>query len=82
MHRQTRPPPARKENTTMHEEKKTVCPDCNGKGQIEGTCVCDSEWRGSQVGDEWEDCHCTPTIPCPTCHGTGYVPAADDRKKA
>lgn len=59
----------------MSEEKKTVCPDCNGKKEIEGTCVCNSEWRGSQIGDEWEDCHCTPTIPCPTCNGTGSVDA-------
>jgi hypothetical protein len=63
-----------KENASMSEKKnKTVCPDCNGKKEIKGNCVCDAEWRGSQVGDEWEDCHCTPTIPCPTCSGTGYV---------
>ncbi|MFP3984070.1 MAG: ankyrin [Desulfurivibrionaceae bacterium] len=57
----------------MTEQGKMVCPECEGKKVISGTCVCDSEWRGTMVGNEWEDCQCTPEITCPKCQGTGYV---------
>lgn len=57
------------------EQKKKVCPACNGEKVIEGKCECSSEWRGNQAGEEWQDCECTPTIPCPTCKGTGFVQA-------
>ena len=57
----------------MAEKVKHMCPQCNGKKVVQGTCVCDSEWRGTQVGDEWNDCQCAPEQPCPTCNGTGYV---------
>lgn len=57
----------------MGNETRRICPDCNGEKEIKGKCECDSEWRGSQVGDEWEDCQCTPTVTCPTCNGSGYV---------
>jgi len=57
----------------MSPEGKKLCPTCNGKKEMEGQCECNSEWRGNQVGDDWEDCQCTPSTPCPTCKGTGYV---------
>lgn len=60
----------------MKEKNKKVCPTCNGKKVIKGTCTCDMEWRGTQTGDDWEDCHCTPDQKCPTCAGTGYIKAA------
>ncbi|HBI16080.1 MAG TPA: ankyrin [Desulfobulbaceae bacterium] len=59
----------------MSQDQKKVCPTCNGAKEIAGSCECSSEWRGSQVGEEWQDCQCTPTIPCPTCNGTGFVKA-------
>ena len=57
----------------MTQNNQTVCPTCNGNKILEGNCECSMEWRGTQVGDEWEDCQCTPDQPCPTCSGTGYV---------
>lgn len=57
-------------------EKKKICPECAGKKVIPGTCVCDSEWRGTKVMDGFEDCQCTPDIECPVCHGSGYVGTA------
>jgi len=60
---------------TAHEKK--VCPLCQGKKTVAGVCSCNSEWRGTQRGDEWEDCQCTPEQECPTCHGTGYVTSAE-----
>ena len=61
----------------MADRKEKVCPECNGKKVILGTCVCDSEWRGTQVGNEWEDCHCMPEITCHVCHGTGIVTTSE-----
>lgn len=57
----------------MADEARKVCPECDGKKKISGTCVCDMEWRGSPKGDEWEDCLCTEEETCPACHGTGFV---------
>lgn len=57
------------------KENQKVCPDCNGKKVISGTCTCDMEWRGTQSGDDWEDCQCTPDQKCPTCDGKGYIEA-------
>lgn len=58
----------------MTENKKEQpCPRCHGKGTITGTCVCDSEWRGSQSGEAWEDCRCERELPCPVCQGTGQI---------
>ncbi len=54
-------------------EKKKPCPVCQGKKVISGVCECGSEWHGTQIGDEWLECKCTPEQECPTCHGTGYV---------
>lgn len=58
----------------MSEEKpKKECPECSGRKIIPGTCVCNSEWRGSQVGDDWDECQCSPDVSCPTCNGSGFV---------
>jgi hypothetical protein len=56
-------------------EKKTEkeCPECCGKKIIPGECICNSEWRGTQVGDDWNECQCSPDVPCPNCNGTGVV---------
>jgi RecJ-like exonuclease len=56
-------------------EKKTrkKCPECGGKKIIPGVCECNVEWRGSQVDGEWNECKCTPDIPCPICNGTGFI---------
>lgn len=56
-------------------EKKTTkeCPECCGQKVIPGTCHCDSEWRGTQVDDDWSECQCTPEVTCPTCNGTGFL---------
>ncbi|MBE9520524.1 MAG: hypothetical protein IME97_05285, partial [Proteobacteria bacterium] len=45
------------------------------KKVIGGVCECSSEWRGTQTGDEWEECRCTPEEECPNCNGTGSVEA-------
>ena len=58
----------------MGEAKKKVCPECGGKKAVPGTCVCNSEWRGTQSGEEWEDCQCNKDETCPLCMGTGFVP--------
>ena len=58
----------------MAEQKtKKECPECCGKKNIPGVCECASEWRGTQIGEEWNDCQCTPDITCPTCNGKGYI---------
>lgn len=57
----------------MNSDTNKVCPECNGDKTIAGTCVCDSEWRGTQKGDEWVDCQCTEDEICPVCKGAGYV---------
>jgi hypothetical protein len=57
----------------MSQENKKICPTCQGKKVVQGTCECDVEWRGTQRGDEWEDCQCTPEVVCPVCHGKGFV---------
>jgi hypothetical protein len=62
-----------KEDETMSEENKKICPQCEGKKVIPGTCSCNMEWRGTKVDDEWEDCQCSEKVECPTCHGTGYA---------
>ena len=55
------------------EKQKKTCPVCGGKKTVPGTCTCDMEWRGTMVGDEMEDCQCTPEVTCPSCNGTGFV---------
>ena len=54
-------------------DEKDICPYCEGKKTIPGTCECSMEWRGTQQGDDWDDCQCTPEQSCPNCAGTGYV---------
>lgn len=55
------------------KQERTLCPVCEGKKMIPGVCECDSEWRGTQSGDDWEDCQCTEEEQCTNCNGTGYV---------
>ena len=55
------------------EKENKVCPNCQGKKIIPGVCECSSEWRGTQTGEDWDDCQCTPEQKCPTCNGTGFV---------
>lgn len=57
----------------MTQENTSICPTCAGKKVIPGRCECSMEWRGTQKGDNWEDCQCTPEVRCPTCHGTGFI---------
>jgi hypothetical protein len=57
----------------VKETKKKPCPECKGKGTIPGRCVCDNEWRGSMVGEEWKDCSCAREETCPICNGKGFV---------
>jgi len=57
----------------MDSMKKQDCPQCKGNKIIEGTCECNMEWRGNQLGEDWEDCRCTPDVTCPTCKGKGYM---------
>jgi hypothetical protein len=53
-------------------EKRETCPTCDGNKVIAGVCECSSEWRGTQEGDEWQECQCTPDQECPACKGSGY----------
>jgi hypothetical protein len=56
-------------------EQKT-CPECNGKKIVPGTCSCDAEWQGTNVGeDAFDPCQCSPDVTCPTCEGKGYLEA-------
>ena len=64
---------SRTKEDIMTQEKNVTCPSCQGKKILSGTCECNMEWRGTQKGDDWEDCQCTPDIECSNCHGTGYV---------
>ena len=58
----------------MSDQKtKKECPECCGQKVIPGTCVCNSEWRGTQAGTDWNECQCVPEVPCPICNGTGYL---------
>ena len=50
----------------MAEQDKKVCPTCNGKKMVLGTCECNAEWRGSQDSDSGDDCQCSPDTQCPS----------------
>ena len=63
----------KKGKTTKKEGISKQCPTCQGKGQIQGVCSCNMEWRGTQTGEGWEDCKCQPDQECPTCHGAGTI---------
>ena len=52
---------------------KKICPDCQGKKIIVGTCECNPEWRQTDENGVVDDCICEPDKECPTCGGTGYV---------
>ncbi|MEW6220834.1 MAG: hypothetical protein AB1634_15060 [Thermodesulfobacteriota bacterium] len=65
-----------KTEAAAHKKGGSVpCPNCGGQKTVPGFCTCNMEWRGTQVGDQWEDCKCAPDVECPTCHGAGTVPA-------
>lgn len=57
----------------MSQENKKICPVCQGKKVVAGTCECNAEWRGTQKGDDWEECQCSPEQPCAMCMGIGFV---------
>lgn len=57
----------------MSDQSGKICPTCNGAKVIPGTCVCNSEWRGNEIGDSWDECRCEKEVQCPTCGGTGYI---------
>ena len=57
----------------MGQNEQQLCPECKGKKVIPGTCTCDMEWRGTQQGEDWEDCQCTQDELCPVCKGKGYI---------
>ena len=57
----------------MTDTEKKTCPECDGKKVVPGTCTCNMEWRGTQQGDDWDDCQCTQEAACPVCNGTGFV---------
>lgn len=59
------------QNQAHTSEDQQICPECNGEKMIRGVCTCDMEWRGSSVGEEWNDCRCTPDTPCSYCNGEG-----------
>lgn len=61
---------------TPTKNARKECPTCNGQKTIPGVCTCDTEWRGNQQGDKWDDCQCTPAQVCPLCHGTGLAASA------
>ena len=52
---------------------RKVCPECLGKKIVQGACVCNSEWRGTEIDGVWNDCQCNREETCPICLGTGYV---------
>lgn len=54
-------------------DKKMTCPTCLGKKILEGSCECNSEWRGTGDDENVDDCQCAPDVPCPTCSGTGFI---------
>lgn len=54
--------------------RKKVCPTCQGKKVVSGSCQCSMEWRGNAREDGgMDDCRCTAEQKCPTCGGTGHV---------
>ena len=57
----------------MADKNISVCTTCQGKKVIVGVCECNMEWRGTQEGDDWQDCLCTPEIECATCNGEGNI---------
>ncbi|MBA3006593.1 MAG: ankyrin [Desulfocapsa sp.] len=59
------------------QKNKVICPLCQGKKVVAGTCECNSEWRGTQRGEDWDECQCTPEQQCEMCKGTGYIDTDD-----
>lgn len=57
----------------MSTSDSNVCPKCKGEKVIPGECICDVEWRGTQSGDDWDDCICAREQECPICRGTGHI---------
>lgn len=50
-----------------------ICPTCKGNKIIPGNCECNSEWRGTDQDDGFQDCQCEPDTECPDCTGKGYI---------
>ena len=63
----------------MTQVKKKICPLCQGKKVVAGTCECNAEWRGTQKGEDWEECQCSPEQQCAMCKGLGYIDSADEK---
>ncbi len=57
----------------MTQVTKKICPLCQGKKVVTGTCECNAEWRGTQKGEDWEECQCSPEQQCVMCKGSGYI---------
>jgi len=55
------------------QEQTETCPECKGKKVVDGVCICDREWLGTQVGDVWDDCRCAKEEECSLCNGRGYI---------
>ena len=62
----------------MTRENRTICPVCQGKKVVAGTCECNAEWRGTRKGDDRDDCQCVPEQQCPMCKGTGSIDEEKD----
>lgn len=61
----------------MTRENRTICPVCQGKKVVAGTCECNAEWHGTQIGDDWDDCQCAQEQQCVMCKGTGLIDAEE-----
>lgn len=58
----------------MENDDRETCPECNGKKVVQGSCVCNMEWRGTMNEQgEMTDCQCVSEVECPACGGTGYI---------
>ncbi|MBS5405965.1 MAG: hypothetical protein KHY41_19805 [Enterocloster sp.] len=54
----------------MAEKKKRKCPECKGRGEVE--CIT-QEQSGFKCDWDCSVCGGSGKMPCPRCHGNGYV---------